>query len=132
MSSNSHIVQQKVERRPGIGFSQLKDSTELCNGVLQYHLRKSAKIVKKKGAYMPKNYCEDCNLGSYCREKCLLKELRKETTRSVFEGISNGLSQAEIAHRTGKDRSTINYYVQKLREVDLIGDDGTVVQIDFV
>lgn len=132
MSSKSGKIEEVVRQKPGIGFSQLKEETGFCNGVLQYHIRNSTEIIEEKGAYMPQKYCEGCELSAYCKNQCILKEVRKDSTKAILSGFSKGLNQTEIADKVGKDRSTINYHIQKLREMNVIREDGSIIDAEFV
>jgi len=81
---------------------------------------------------MPKQYCDSCELSTYCKSNCLLKEIKKDLTKAILKGISDNLSQSDIADKLGKDRSTINYHIQKLREMNVIREDDSVIETDFV
>lgn len=132
MASRKTVIEEVIEENPGLGFSQLKERTGFCNGVLEYNLRKSDKIEKEKGAFIPVSYCSKCGLSSRCNQRCILKELRKGPTKKIIEMISGGSSQVEIAKTLDKDRSTVNYHVKKLKNMNILGEEGEEINIKNV
>lgn len=123
MSGNRELVEETVEDNPGIGFNDLKRETGLSNGVLQHHLRKSDKLMKKKGAILPKGACGDCRFKQLCGQKCILNVLKDEQMKQVLKWKSEGVTQTEIADRLGIDDSTVSYHVNKLHEFKLLGEE---------
>lgn len=132
MASRKNVIEEVVEDNPGLGFSQLKERTGLCNGVLEYNLRKSDKIEEEKGALIPVSYCSKCSLNSKCNQRCILKELRKESTKEIIKMISEGSTQAEIARNLDKDRSTVNYHVKKLKNMNILSEESDGIKIENV
>ncbi|MFB6145802.1 MAG: winged helix-turn-helix transcriptional regulator [Candidatus Nanohaloarchaea archaeon] len=120
ITSNRQLVERTVKDNKGISFSELKDQTDLSNGVLQYHIRKSDHIEKKKGAILYEGACKNCDLKGKCKDKCLKKELRKPIIQDIKRMYVEETTQSDIARKLGKDRSTVNYHVQKLRDLELL------------
>lgn len=120
MNDTSQEILSAVKEERGQSFTDIKEKTGLSNGVLQYHIRKNDEIFKDKGAIHYKGCCETCRFKEKCGDKCIQKELRKERTREVLEGLKSGKSQADIARELDLSRATVNYHVDKLREMDLV------------
>ncbi|MFB6203427.1 MAG: winged helix-turn-helix transcriptional regulator [Candidatus Nanohaloarchaea archaeon] len=126
MSENRKLVEETVRANPGIGFQELKERTGLPTGVVQYHVRKSEDLVRRKKAILPKDRCKECVFGGLCRDKCSHKILRKDLDREIIEMLEEGRKQSEIAEELDLDRSTVSYHVKKLRENNLLeGDELT-------
>lgn len=126
MTERRELIERHVSENPGIGFNELKRELELSNGVLQYHLRESDKIVKKKGTYLPEGICTDCRFKSICGSKCVLNATRKKKAQKILKGKSDGVKQSEIGDKLDIDDSTVSYHVNKLRDVGLIDEDGNL------
>lgn len=120
MPSTREEILDVVRSEEALSFTDLKDKTDLSNGVLQYHIKKSNKIVKKRGAILYRGTCEKCEFQEKCDQKCIQKELRKPQLSTAFEMIKEGHSQVEIAEELDLTRATVNYHVDKLREMNLI------------
>lgn len=126
MSENRKLVEETVRANPGIGFQELKERTGLPTGVVQYHVRKSEDLVRRKKAILPKDRCKECVFGGLCGDKCSHKILRKDLDREIIEMLEEGRKQSEIAEELDLDRSTVSYHVKKLRENNLLeGDELT-------
>lgn len=50
-------IEEVVAERAALSFTELKQETGLENGVLQYHIRESGEIDKRKGAVVHKEKC---------------------------------------------------------------------------
>lgn len=120
MADNVDIIESTVEEEMALSFTELKEKTGLSNGVLQYHIHNSDSIMKKNGAIIYKNACEKCEYSQSCDSRCIRKELRKTKTKKILSMLNNGLSQAEIARELDLSRATINYHVDKLRDMRLV------------
>lgn len=120
MSSTREEILEEVKSEKGLSFTNLKERTGLSNGVLQYHIRKSDKIMKRKGAILFEGACDECRFQGKCEKACIQKELRKPQLSTAFEMLKDGHSQVEIAEELDLTRATVNYHVDKLRELDLI------------
>jgi predicted transcriptional regulator len=122
MTETSEIVLSAVKDERGQSFTDIKEKTGLSNGVLQYHIRKNDKIFKEKGAIHYKGCCETCRFQEKCKDKdkCIQKELRKKRTKQILEALRNGKSQADIARDLDLTRATVNYHVDKLREIEIV------------
>lgn len=126
---NREKIEQSVGENPGVSFTELKEITGLANGVLQYHIRRSDSIEKKKGAILEKGFCDNCDLRGLCAKKCLLTELRDDRKTRILELKQKDHSQTEIASELGLDESTVSYHVSRLRGLGLIGDDLPVEHV---
>lgn len=122
------IIEEAVAENRGINFTGLKEETGLSNGVLQYHIRNSDKLVKKKGAILRRETCDECSFCGLCRDKCLHRVLREEEKRRIVEGLAAGEPQKEIAEELGLDKSTVSYHVRDLRESGVLDDENSVVE----
>jgi len=120
MPENLELIQSTLDEEKALSFTDLKEMTGLCNGVLQHHIHNSEGIVKKRGAVLQEGACEDCEFRSICEDSCIHKELNKESTGTVYKLLKEGLSQADIARRLDLSRATVHYHVEKLRDMDLL------------
>lgn len=120
MGGNREVIESAVEEEKGLSFTDLKEKTGLSNGVLQYHIHSSDKVIKKKGAVLSEDACDDCRYSDICGSMCVHKELRKETTGKVLEKLRSGESQADIARDLDLTRATVHYHVEKLRDMELV------------
>lgn len=120
MSSTREEILDEVRSERALRFTDLKDKTGLSNGVLQYHIKKSDKIRKKKGAILYRDACDDCKFQAQCKQTCIQKELMKPQLNKALEMLKEGHSQVEIAEELDITRATVNYHVDKLRDMDLI------------
>lgn len=127
MSAAEKKIERAVEEKPGLSFSQLKEATGLSNGVIQHHLRNSDRITVEKGGIVREGFCSGCGLSRFCRDSCVLKELRKERTSEIVELLDQGFNQSEIARELGIDRSTVHYHVDKLRDFGIVEDGDLVI-----
>lgn len=122
-------IEEKVSKEKALSFTSLRDNLGLSNGVLQYHLRMSEKIEKKKAAVIEKNFCEDCSLDDLCEQKCLLKTLKKPLKREIIEMKAQNLNQTEIAEEVGLDPSTVHYHIRDLESAGLLKDGKPVEDV---
>lgn len=121
------IVVETVEDNPGLNFTSLKEKTGLSNGVLQYHIRNSEQLIKKKGAIISRGVCSKCGFCGLCRDKCIQMVLRNDEKRSIVQMLAEGMQQNEIAEEMGLDKSTVSYHVKELRKVGVLDEDNNVV-----
>lgn len=128
---NRRLVESLVEENPGISFTGLKEETGLANGVLQYHIRSSEHVMKKRGALLPEGACQGCRFSGICSDTCILRELRRPTRRRVLQGLQEGKKQREVAAELELDRSTVSYHVSKLRELGLIENGEPVDRLEL-
>ncbi|MFB6144147.1 MAG: winged helix-turn-helix transcriptional regulator [Candidatus Nanohaloarchaea archaeon] len=129
--STRETVEKTVRQNPGITFTGLKRETGLANGTLQYHIRKSDSIVKKKGALLHTEECRDCDLKRFCGEKCLLSELRTEAKQDILRMLDEGYSQKDIAESLELDPSTVSYHVSRLKDIGAISGGRPVKELDL-
>ena len=120
MSDNREVIESTVEEEKALSFTRLKEETDLSNGVLQYHIHDSDKILKKRGAVVHSGVCESCDYREACESKCILKELKKERTREILNMIREDSSQADIARELDLSRATVHYHIEKLRDMELV------------
>lgn len=112
-------VERKIEKNPGISFSELKDSLDMANGHLQYYLR-DMDVDKKGKAYLPNGYCRGCELEKFCRKKCILNVLRDEKKVRILRLLQKDLSKKEIAEEVGVDPSTLSYHLGVLEDANIL------------
>ena len=117
-------VEKEIGRNPGITFSELKESLDMANGQLQYHLR-NAEILKKDAGYVKKEKCSECELKELCRNKCILGVLRDEKKITILEMLEDEKQKKEIADEIGIDPSTLSYHINILEKENLL-DKGNV------
>lgn len=120
MADNREVIESTVREEKALSFTQLKEETGLSNGVLQYHIHDSDKVLRKRGAVIHRNVCESCDYREACESKCILKELKKERTQKVLSMLREDSSQADIARELDLSRATVHYHVEKLRDMELI------------
>lgn len=125
MADNRRIVEQTVKKNTGITFTELKQETGLSNGVLQYHLRNSSRIVQRRGALLHRDQCGECGLQDICRARCIHSVLRNDTKRRIVEMLEEGKNQNEIAERLDLDKSTVSYHVQYLKDAGVLTPERT-------
>lgn len=117
-------IEEKVERNPGIIFTELKKSLNMANGQLQHHLR-NAEVVKKDTGYVKKEVCRECELKGLCSSKCILGVLRDEKEARILKMLEKHRSKKEIAEEIEIDASTLSYHLNVLEKDNLL-DDGEV------
>ncbi|MFB6175420.1 MAG: helix-turn-helix domain-containing protein [Candidatus Nanohalobium sp.] len=120
MTDTAEVVEAAVREERGQSFTDLKEKTGLCNGVLQYHIRKNDELLSRNGAIHYRGCCETCPFREDCEDRCIQKELRKTRTREILKMMRDGMIQADIARELDLSRATVNYHVDKLREMNLI------------
>lgn len=129
MSRNTRaIIEKAVEEQRGLTFTALREETGLSNGVLQYHIRKSDKITRERGAILPKSACRECELQDVCRDRCMHTIMRKDVKRRILELMERGFSQNEIARYLDLDKSTVSYHVSYLKEHGLLDEDKELAE----
>ncbi len=126
---NRELVEQSVMNNLGVSFTELKEITGLVNGVVQYHIRRSDRIEKKRGVILEKGACSGCGLRDICTRKCLIGELRDLRKRRILEMKHEGFSQKEIASDLGIDESTVSYHVNRMRDMDLLEGETLVEEV---
>lgn len=104
-------------------FSDLKQLTDVGNGVIQHHLRNSDKLKREKHALMVDGYCKTCALQELCRNQCIETVLDDSSKRRILELFSQGLSQREIASEVGLSASTVNHHLSRMRKFNIIQDE---------
>lgn len=104
-------------------FSDIKDSTQLENGVLQYHINNSGDIVREKKAVMLKDQCKRCDLKRFCQERCIASFVDEKDKKQIIKYLESGLGQREIARQMQKSPSTINYHVNQLKRFNIVESD---------
>lgn len=129
MSPRRKQIEEVVRREKAISFTDIKKSLSLSNGVLQYHLKKSENIEKRRGAVIKKNFCDECNLRTLCNEKCLLKTLNKPVKRQITKMKAQGSNQADIAEELGLDPSTVNYHLTDLESKGVLKNGSPVEKV---
>ncbi|MFB6204436.1 MAG: winged helix-turn-helix transcriptional regulator [Candidatus Nanohaloarchaea archaeon] len=122
------LIEETVEENDGISFTELKDETGLCNGVLQYHIRRSDKIHKKKSAILPVGRCEECRFNEICQDRCVHGVLRKDMKREIIERLEDGEKQKDIAEALGLDKSTVSYHIRYLKNSGVLDEQKQVRQ----
>ncbi|MFB6241424.1 MAG: helix-turn-helix domain-containing protein [Candidatus Nanosalina sp.] len=118
------MIEEVLEENRGMSFTKLKQETSLENGVLSYHIRKSEKLEKHRGAVVHREKCRECPLRKFCSEKCIFRLLESEKTCEVLEARLEGKRNVEIAEEVGLHRSTVTYHVSKLEENGLIDEEA--------
>ncbi|QKQ98323.1 winged helix-turn-helix transcriptional regulator [Candidatus Nanohaloarchaea archaeon] len=116
-------IERKVECNPGISFSELKESLEMANGQLQYHLR-NADVEKIDKGYVGKGKCSECSLSSVCRDKCILGVLRDSRKKRIAALVDAGVKKKEISSQLGIDPSTLSYHINDLRKSNVLEGDS--------
>ncbi|WEL23396.1 ArsR family transcriptional regulator [Candidatus Nanohalovita haloferacivicina] len=116
-------IEKEVENNPGISFTELKESFEMANGQLQYHLRK-ADVVKKDKKYVSPSACKECPLENLCVKKCILGLLRDEKKKEIVRGLVEADKKSDIADSLNIDSSTLSYHLNVLRENNVVDGDS--------
>lgn len=117
-------IEEEVGRNPGITFSELKESLDMANGQLQYHLR-NADVVKKDSGYVKKEACSRCRLKGLCNSKCILGVLRDERKARILGMLDEGMSKKKIAEEIGIDPSTLSYHINILEKENIL-EEGSI------
>lgn len=124
---------ETIRAEPGIHFQELVRRSGLASGTAVHHLNKLARAdliacrpLGRYTCYFP---------GASPDRQSLLAAplLRSDGARLVYETIlgSPMLSGLELAERTGLQKSTVNYHVQRLTEAGLVAAqrDGRAVRL---
>lgn len=120
MSDTRQVIESRVEEETGIGFNQLKEFTGLSNGVIQHHVKNSEVLEKRREAIVHSEKCRSCKFRDRCEKTCLQKILHKENYQKVLELKKEGKDHVEIAEELDRDESTISYYVNRLKELNIL------------
>ncbi len=123
MSREKDII-SVLEQRP-MSFTGLKDETGLENGVIQFYVNSSERIIKKKDALMLKDECANCDLKSVCRQSCVRTVFEDRRKRLILESYGEK-RQSKIAEMLSLSEATVSYHVSRLKELGLI-QNGKVV-----
>lgn len=118
--SSEEIILETVRENPGIGFTELKEKTGLANGTLQYHIRSSERIVKRKNAILEADTCEKCEHKEDCGSKCFKNVLRDERKEKITEEVKEGKPKTDIAEELGLDPSTVSYHINQLKKLNIL------------
>lgn len=120
------LIEETVEENDGISFTELKEKTGLCNGVLQYHIRRSENIHKKKSAILTVDRCEQCQFNDICHNRCIHGVLRKDLKKDILERLKEGEKQKDIAEELGLDKSTVSYHVRYLKNSGVLNEQKEI------
>lgn len=112
------LIYKYISTNPGDNFNGIKQALSLPNGVLTYHLkileREDFVVSKRDGGF--KRF--------YISGKSKMNNIKKlnGVQKDIFNTIRNfpGISQTEIAKKTGTTVQVVNYHIKRLQEDDLI------------
>ena len=122
MARTRKEIEKVVEENNALSFSSLKEKTGFGNGTLQYHIKESENIEKRKSAIMKKGYCQNCEFKNSCKDRCLLKMLQDPRTREIIEKLQERKKLIEIGEDLDLDPSTVHYHVKKLEDHGILED----------
>ncbi|UCG68590.1 MAG: PKD domain-containing protein, partial [Thermoplasmata archaeon] len=111
-------IYKYISTNPGDNFNGIKQALNLPNGVLTYHL----KILERE------NFITSKRDGGYKRfylsGKSKINNIKKlnGVQKIIFNTVKDypGLSQTEIARKTGTTVQVVNYHIKRLQEDGLI------------
>lgn len=116
-------IEELVENKPGMSFTELKEQTGAANGQLQYHLNK-AEVEKKGRGYVKESHCQNCSLRSICAGRCLRFYVRQEKNRKILKMLDDS-KKMDIAEELSISPSTLSYHINQLENNNLI-EEGKV------
>ena len=91
-------IKRNMPKKHGISFTELKNRTNLENGVLQHHLHYNGLFVRKKSAVMMSDACSKCELKNLCKDSCISAIISKDVKNQVLKFLNRGLTQKEIGN----------------------------------
>ena len=132
-NDNRQKIIRKVLHSPSIHFNELLRECNLTRGQLQWHLKILLEfgIIKKEkiGQYITfKPLSNDLDSNMFKK-----KIAKSETSLEILKMINNspGIIQSKIAQNLGLKRSTINYHIKKLENINLIRLDKKARDINL-
>lgn len=120
-------VEELVKENPGMTFSEIKRELDMENGQLQYHLKQSNLIQKKKGYVDPEN-CSNCAMSEKCGEKCVKQVLRNKKRRRICFLLEKDIEKNKIAEKLEISPSTLTYHLNKLKSSNIIKNENITEQ----
>lgn len=120
---NRRTVVDTVRENPGITFTELRNSTGLATGTVQYHIRKSDKVVQRKSAVLTGEVCGNCELSHLCGDKCIQSILRDPLKKGILQGLDEDKAKKDIAEELDIHPSTLSYHVNSMRSQSLLNED---------
>lgn len=129
MSREKEVI-DALEQRP-MTFTDLKEETGLENGVIQFHVNSSDRIIREKGALMLKDECGRCKLRLLCRDSCLRTVLEDENKSLILKNYGDQ-KQSKIAEMLSLSEATVSYHVSRLKELGLIQQGKVVDEAKFL
>jgi predicted transcriptional regulator len=111
-------IYRHISNYPGDNFNSIKDALKLTNGVLSYHLKvmEREKFItsKRDGGYKRFYISGNSEINNVKRFNGIQKD--------IFSAIKNhpGISQTQIAEKTGTTVQVVNYHIKRLQEEGII------------
>ncbi|WP_456396892.1 winged helix-turn-helix transcriptional regulator [Thermococcus sp.] len=135
LNERTKLILNFIRENPGLSFNELSRRLGLAKGDLQYHIRRLEKLglitSKRSGLrkhYFPRDIFDE-------REKDILSLLSSENVRGIIMYIiaNPGATQKELCSELGLSPPTVNYYIGKLKELNLVRSikDGKFVKYYF-
>ena len=107
-------------QNPGIHFREICNDLSLPVGVVQYHIERlySHDMI---GDYKDRKYRRFFTKKYTGKEKAVISNMRKETTRSILLNLVDGeLGHKELAIRLSVTSQALSWHMKNLREADLV------------
>jgi len=121
MTDRNLLLQEIIEKNPGIQFREIMRSSGLKNGVLSHYLGKLEKngIIKvtrgsRQTRFFPPKITED--------QSIVIKALRKQTPRDLLLALVNqdGLEFNQLVKEVSKSPSTVSLYLTQIVQDGLV------------
>ncbi len=135
LNKRTELILDFIKENPGLSFNELSRRLALAKGDLQYHIQRLEKqgLVTSKRSGLRKHYFPRGIFDE--REKDILSLLSSENVRGIIMYIiaNPGATQKELCSELGLSPPTVNYYIGKLRELNLVRSikDGKFVKYYF-
>lgn len=116
------LLAQAIEANPGIHFSELRRLTGLANGAAVHHLQVLEKAGRVKGRRNLGYTCYFPGDAALVGSAAAAGATKAEGARLVLAALraEPGLSNLELAHRTGLSVATTHHHVQRLTSAGLV------------
>lgn len=113
-------IRRHVERTPGVHFNELVRALDLAPGQVQHHLRRLVGEELASASLYGRTHYYPADVDPW--ERGALALLRRETARAIVRTIlaDGPIDPASVADRVGVARSTLEWHLDRLTDLDVI------------